>query len=395
MKRYFSVLLTLVILLESSITCSVHAASAQPVYTPNKNLLDAMLYGDRKWVIETLVNDSRKNNPQAVIQHTSAYSSLSKEALNVYNGIDAKSQTNAAIYKGMVCVMEKLYNSEEYMSGLVDSVGDLVSWAAGLFTGKDDLKDSVDSLTASTDEMRYDRLLKAVLTENYTASDGTSVGASENSLIYVRQVKDALNYLNAFINYADSGLNSIRGTEQMPAFTSQYINQYAIPYRDAAENYLQSLNAIAGNNQSADSIGLAASIAALSYYGAIMPENEYSGFSYQDYLREYIVDNDIEKIFSAAGKTLKVSQTALDSYLYINSLNREKNVIIGPVKRIKNSTSDKDMKSSLANVEKLMSDSYDSSILSCDSIAQYLRSQGTVNNLVSKGTKSAVKKLFP
>ena len=87
---------------------------------PNKALLDAMLYGDRHWVIETLVDDSRVNNPMAIKQATSNNQSMAREALNTYRGIDANGQTASSLYKSMIDIMEKIYNRDEYIKGIVD-----------------------------------------------------------------------------------------------------------------------------------------------------------------------------------------------------------------------------------------------------------------------------------
>ena len=45
------------------------AFADEGVLTPNQDLLEAMLSGERQWVIETLVNDKRANNPMAIARH--------------------------------------------------------------------------------------------------------------------------------------------------------------------------------------------------------------------------------------------------------------------------------------------------------------------------------------
>ena len=179
-KKAFS--LIILILIISSFFIQSFATNTES--TPNTALLDAMLYGNRHWVIETLVDDSRVNNPMAIKQATSHNQSMAREALNTYRGIDANGQTVSSLYKSMIDIMEKIYSSDEYINGLVDEAGNLLSWLAGWFTGKSEVEETIDDLTASTDELRYESLLKAIFSEKYTASDGTTLGESESGFLY-------------------------------------------------------------------------------------------------------------------------------------------------------------------------------------------------------------------
>lgn len=199
MKRTLASILAVLLIL--SILSPAALCAEQQDDTPEINsiLLDAMLHGERHWVIETLVQDSRKNNPLAILQGTGERKSLAREALDTYEGVDAKSDTYAAIYRGMVDIMEKIYNKDEYISGLADEAGNLIGAAAELFTGIDGLKDMISDVTKSTDEIRYDRLLKAALTEEFTATNGMTIGKNESDLIYSRQARDIVNYFGSFI----------------------------------------------------------------------------------------------------------------------------------------------------------------------------------------------------
>ena len=150
-KKAFS--LIILILIISSFLTQSFATNTEPM--PNKALLDAMLYGDRHWVIETLIDDSRVNNPMAIKQATSNNQSMARQALNTYRGIDADGQAASSLYKSMIDIMEKIYNRDEYIKGIVDEAGNLVSWLAGVgFLAKPKLNRQLTTLLPA--RMNYD-----------------------------------------------------------------------------------------------------------------------------------------------------------------------------------------------------------------------------------------------
>lgn len=396
MKRTLASILAVLLIL--SILSPAALCAEQQDDTPEINsiLLDAMLHGERHWVIETLVQDSRKNNPLAILQGTGERKSLAREALDTYEGVDAKSDTYAAIYRGMVNIMEKIYNKDEYISGLADEAGNLIGAAAELFTGIDGLKDMISDVTKSTDEIRYDRLLKAALTEEFTATNGMTIGKNESDLIYSRQARDIVNYFGSFIALVKTNVDTLVGMSDAEAFTQKYVTDYAIPYRDAALQYLTSIDTLCkasgGGLGHADKMKLVSALASLEAYSILKPEPTFSGFSYKDCLGEFMVDSGVKATFSLLNKIFTIQETALDSYLYVNSLQQQRETIIGPLQRLSVSTTDGDMSSSLGNVVSMLDESYQNQMLDYNSIVRYLRSNASTNKSMVSLAKFALKK---
>ena len=392
-KKAFS--LIILILIISSFFIQSFATNTES--TPNTALLDAMLYGNRHWVIETLVDDSRVNNPMAIKQATSHNQSMAREALNTYRGIDANGQTVSSLYKSMIDIMEKIYSSDEYINGLVDEAGNLLSWLAGWFTGKSEVEETIDDLTASTDELRYESLLKAIFSEKYTASDGTTLGESESTLVLVRQIKDAVSYMNKFISVGRAQASAVVGAANLTAFDAEYIDKYAMPYIDAGTKFMTSLSQLQNGDESKDAASLAEAAACLATIGnlAVMaPADSFMGYSYHDYLAGYLVDDGVIEVLSTAGKTLNIAETSLEGYLYINSIQGQKESFAGGVERLSEFASEEDLKKAISYFSDMLSDEYDTNLLSYDSIIRYLRENNTTSSTVVNGSKKLFSKLY-
>lgn len=395
MKRTLASILACLLLLSILSPAALCAEQQDDTPAINSTLLDAMLYGDRHWVIETLVQDSRTNNPLTILQGAGGQKSLARKALDTYEGIDAESDTYAAIYKSLVDIMEKLYNKDEYISGLADEAGNLIGAAAELFTGIDGLKDTISDVTTSTDEIRYDRLLKAALTAEFTASSGVTVGKDESDLIYARQAQDIVNYFGSFIALVNTNIGTLVGMSDAEAFTQEYITSYAVPYRNAALEYLSSIDTLckrSGGTGSTGNLKLMAALASLEAYSVLKPDSNFSDFSYKDYLDEFMVDSGIKSTFSLLNKVLTIQETALDSYLYVNSLQRQRKTILGPLQRLSASTTDEAMGSSVSYTVSMLDESYQNNLIGYNSIVNYLRSNATTNKAMASLAKNALKK---
>ena len=392
-KKAFS--LIILILIISSFLTQSFATNTEPM--PNKALLDAMLYGDRHWAIETLIDDSRVNNPMAIKQATSNNQSMARQALNTYRGIDADGQAASSLYKSMIDIMEKIYNRDEYIKGIVDEAGNLVSWLAGWFSGKAEVEQTIDDLTASTDELRYESLLKAIFSEKYTASDGTTLGESESTLVLVRQIKDAVSYMNKFISVGRAQASAVVGAANLTAFDAEYIDKYATPFIDAGTKFMTSLSQLQKGDDSKDAAVLAEAAAYLATIGNLVvlsPSETFMGYSYHDFLAGYLVDTGVVDVLKAAGKTLNIAETALEGYLYINSIQRQKESFAGGVERLSEFASDEDLKKAISYFSDMLSDEYDTSLIGYDSIIRYLRENNTVSSTVVNGSKKLFTKLF-
>lgn len=390
--RVLAVLLLAVFLLQMP----WEASAAEEDVTPNIYMLEALLNGDRQWVLNTLLEDSREDNPMAMLYGTSGQPSMAQKALNTYRLIDVDSKCTAAVYRLMVDVMEKVYNKDDYKNGLLDETGNVVSWAVGIFPNSESLQETIDTLVTSTDELRYDRLLKSVFTASYQATNGDTGGTAENDIAMVRQIRSALAYLKTFISFAKTEASSAVGAVNVKEFNEKYINSYALPYADACTNYLNALKELsAGSKDPNDEVMVKVCmfLGLATQYAALNMDDLYGDFSYHKFLEDYSLASDTISTLKKAGKVVNIADGCLDAYLYINSLQQQKDALAGTMERITAAATDEDMKKSLQNFNYLMSEEYDNQILSYDNIVTYLRSNSSVYKYTSKMVQLALKEL--
>lgn len=196
----------------------------------------------------------------------------------------------------MVDVMEKIYNKDDYINGLLDDAGNIAAWAVGIFPNTDSLQKMIDDLVASTDELRYDRLLKSIYTQEYTASNGDTVGMAERELLGIRQIQDMLSYLNTFLAFAKTEATTIVGAVNVKEFNEVYINKYALPYAEASKKYLGTLKELANIDQNKHDdilIDAAMCFALIGQYECLNMDGFYGDFSYHKFLEDYTLGSDI------------------------------------------------------------------------------------------------------
>ncbi len=407
--------LVLILAFFTSIVPAAGSADTEP--TPYQDMLNAVLNGERSWVTDTLVNDNRATNPIAILNGRQGGKSLAKDALDRYRGIDAESQTYQAIYRGMVSVMDKVYNADEYVGTLIDAAGKIVAWAANLFSSSQEIALMLDDLTASRDELHYDSLLKGMFTKSYTASDGTTLQELEGSLGTVQAVKNYLKIGKSLNSLAKSWMSSYNDPEdpdasygyyldgellhyngRLRAFSAEYIEDFAIPLEENAESFLNSIGKVAGksrtifNTTPEASARIAANLAMIAQLSIIAPQSELNGFSYREYINELLLDYEAKDLLSISGFFLNYSYTAADTYIYLNSIQQQKEWIAGPLYQIAGTTDDMSIRDSVRNFDNLLREEYDKSLLSWDTIQRYLRENQVVSKKLSKAVKSYLAK---
>ena len=137
---------------------------------------------------------------------------------------------------------------------------------------------------------------------------------------------------------------------------AEYLNDYVIPYSNAINGYLSTLEDLSNPDSEKDyskQIAVMADLAAIAKFSMMQPESGIGDFSYTQCLAEYMVDNDINDLFKAANKTMSITETALDSYIAINSIQAQREAIVDPITRLSIQISDndsmEDMQASLEN----------------------------------------------
>lgn len=367
------------------------AFAVEGTLTPNQNLLEAMLSGERQWVIETLVNDKRSNNPMAIARHAETEPSMAWEALDHYR---SGSSAEWVAYKTMIDAMYFAYNTDEYTKGFFDDLGELASWAVGLFTG-DEIRSAAETLNRSRGEIHYDNLLQDIFTANYTASDGTTLLDIESSDVLIKQLQGAAAYCSTLFNYINRYIGTVTEKENYAAITSEYVDEYVLPYSDAAEKSLKALGELSNGSMSHNDkliAQLAGNLTAVARLTTVSPKPSYAGFSYLDYLGEYFTDTGIADLAAAAGKPFQAADTALENYLFLESIRAQRDTIAAPLERLSAHAVNDDMRQSVNNFERILSAEYDKKFLKWDQIQTYLRNNQVVGQGLSKVLEGSLKK---
>jgi len=364
----------------------------------NQNLLNAILYGERKWVAETLLDDDRSNNPMAKLHKIHGKKSLAQQTLDNYYAIDTEHQTEKAVYRLLVDAMNA---GDGLVTDLVDTTGAVVAWAAGLFD--DDVAQVVDDLRTSKEEMRYDRMLKGVFETSYTASNGDTLSDTELSLAHLRQVKNTVDYLGALTGYINATLEGSLSKDAVDFLNYEYLNKYSKPYLESCEKFLQATTTLGGHTDTPGALvvsNLTSELMTLCFFSSLSPTdwNGYLEGTYTDLLKEILLDANVTTLLNGAGKTLELTATSLDSYLYLNTLNRMKENAIGPMERAQTMAQTlgcHDLEQSLAFFVQMMGAEYNESILSPESALLFLRNNATtaINKSITKGAQGALGKM--
>ena len=133
MKRFLSWLVIISLLVN---TCTIFIgadttgeANGYNEYSTNIDMLDSILYGNRRYVLDTLVRGDLSTNPHALVNDLENENLMMFNVLDQYGNKDNPDYSGA--YKTAVDIMEKVYNGEEYAQSVADYI---TEFAAGLLS---------------------------------------------------------------------------------------------------------------------------------------------------------------------------------------------------------------------------------------------------------------------
>ena len=294
------------------------AATPDTSPTPNQDLLNAMISGNRTWVIDTLVLDKRSTNPTAIALSANDESSLAKDALRHYYGIDMEGENAQAAYRTMVNAMYFAYNVDEYTKGFFDEVGELIGWTVGLFTGNE-IKNTAETLNRTRQEIHYDNLLKSVFTADYTASDGTTLLDTEASLTMLKQLQEVVQYCTMLTNHVSAHNDMVADASSNLAIRTEYITDYALPYGDSASRVLTSIAELSTGGtdfENQKTAQIAADLALVANMAIHAPEGNFCDYAYFDFLGDYLEGSGVSEVMDLLNVPLDLTDTALEKYLF-------------------------------------------------------------------------------
>lgn len=386
-----------VVLLISSCCVGLYAYAESQTIDVNKELLESLL-NDRYWVIETLVDGDRSNNPYAEASMMPTQT-LMDEVLENY-------QTDEA-FKALVDAMEIYANTGEYVSGFADSiVTTFMSWFAS--DTSEGALGAVDDVLASTSELKYESILNDVLQTDYTSSWNQTLYEENMDLEYMKQLGSLLKKLPAY-QTAIRDTVGIYGTTDSAIIVydptnsddsdfkidiETYTNHYLTAYQQDLEAAL--VNAIDIPGVESDS-ALEKKILASSYMGllhayerVVLPEVEYGlDGLYYDGMFE-----DTMRILNGAGKVMDIADKTMDYAILLETLQSQKNSTVATMGRIESNTTDKDLAKVLNNYADLVNSQGDDLTLEYEVIANYFRNSQTITNFVTKKVTTGVPKLL-
>ncbi len=392
-KRIIAVLMAFVMLISCALMSTAAAAKTTAI-SPAKALLEAMLSGDRYWVLETLVGDNYANNPQAKANFLSNSESMMKETLDNYNNADGTAY--GAIYKAMVDILEKKVNADKYVEGFFDSVTEL--WndnIIAIFGSGSEFARVADDLSGSLDELQYESILKAALVAEYTSSLGVTLGESESSYANVKQLKKALDSVNSWISYLRAKNEFAVGSAEYQSI-EEYVEDYLLPYSDAVTGYLNSVSDMASKpNEFAKRY-----LTDVAGFMLIMAEcemhkgDDWLNYSFSTDMAKHFADSGFMDVLKGAGKTLELGSLAIDNYIYLNMIQSQKETLTGPLNRISANTSDADLAKVMTRFSELAAAQADEKMIAYETIRDTLRNENFAGKQATKAVKGMAKKLF-
>ena len=271
--------------------------------SPNVVMLEAMLNGDRRWVINTLVDDNRSTNPY------NNGKSLMETALSQYQNIDDPNYRE--IYTIMVDMLNDYYYSNSWKQDFQAILVDKATEIAQVFTGDEEFLSFGNDLKQTAEEQHYEDILTDVFSDDYTTSWGESVGEQEESIKYINEMSNSINSLSKLTSYWKSLYGP--GTSEAENLFD-YMDEVAVPLIDSGEEYLKVFKKLETREQQlAGSVMVMASSLGTAHMFTRMG-GSWSGETLAEDLIDYVAGDDAKQLIGGLGKGLSFSSGALSQY---------------------------------------------------------------------------------
>lgn len=395
-KRILAIVLSIAVVF-SCCCVGLYAYAEKKTIDVNKELLESLLT-DRYWVIETLVDGDRSNNPYAEASMMPTQT-LMDETLENYQEDEA--------FKFVVDVLDVYDNPGDYVSDISDT---LLSGLMNMFSC--DTTEGVfavlDDIIASKDELRYESVLNEVLQTDYESSWGATLYEENMELEYLKQLGGILKKLPVYQAVLKDTLG-IHGTTDSAVVIYDPENYIEADYEIDIETYVnhfltayeQDLEAALVNTIGIPCVegneGLKKKILASGYLGmvyayerVVMPEIEYDLDSvYYDGMFDSTM-----AIMNGAGKVMDIADKTMDYAILMETLQSQKNSTVATMGRMASITSDEDLVEVLYNYADLVNAQGDDLTLEYEVIANYLRNNQTITNFVTKKVTTGMPKLL-
>ncbi len=378
-KKRITAWILVVILAVGIIGSAAYYTYANNYDAPSVALLDAMLEGDRQWVLETIIDDNRSNNPYAyLISETS----LMEKALSQYENKDDPDYN--ALFSLLVGASSSYVRSGLWPDVLEENA--LTQWGEEhpgemmLLFGSNTpalLLQTVHSVQKLVELEKLDNILYAVFDETYTSSWGETVNEQEASLQQLNEISKTLENIQKLNEYwADiySTGNDVGEAEN----TVEFMNQVTIPLYQTGEDFLKEFDRFTTSEKMAVPCVLALAHKQAAYNWKISKSGENTNPYIKKDLTNYVAGDEGTKIIDGFAAGFELSSNLIKQYSFLNALNYQKELFQGTVNRTAEqaySDGHRNMSTVLEKYASMMDDVLDSNKLAVDTI---LRSFGSM-----------------
>lgn len=340
--------------------------------SPNVVMLEAMLNGDRRWVINTLVDDNRSTNPY------NNGKSLMETALSQYQNIDDPNYRE--IYTIMVDMLNDYYYSNSWKQDFQAIVVDKATEIAQVFSGDEEFLSFGNDLKQTAEEQHYEDILTDVFSDDYTTSWGESVGEQEESIKYINEMSNSINSLSKLTSYWKSLYGP--GTSEAENLFD-YMDEVAVPLIDSGEEYLKVFNKLETREQQlTGSVMVMASSLGTAHMFTRMG-GSWSGETLAEDLIDYVAGDDAKQLIGGLGKGLSFSSGALSQYAFLNSLCQQKQQFHDTLIRVSDKAKadgNDNMSRVFSRYAEMMDDALDTNKIGYDIVVKNLQSQNLILN---------------
>lgn len=288
-------------------------AQADSYDSPNMVLLESMLNGNRKWVLDTLVDDNRSNNPY------NNEKSLMATSLSQYENMNDPDYS--ALYTAMVDMLNDYYYKQVWAQDLKAWAVDYATEVGKIFTSDDDFLAFGNDLRKYAEEEQYDNILAEVFSDEYESSWGESIGEQEEAIKTVSELKQNVDSLANLTSYWKN-LYAPGTADSLTIF--DYMDEVVDPLIDSGETYIKNFNKLESKEQQirGSAIILATSLGTAHMFA--QKGGSFTGTSLSQDLLDHVTGKDAQKMLKGVGKTLEFTSGALDQYTFLNRLCQQK-----------------------------------------------------------------------
>lgn len=185
-KKILSVFLSIVIVL-ISVSVSFHAFAGTDSDGINKLLYEKMLR-NKPWIIDTLIRDDHRANPYAIAGLSETTPSVSADVMNNFS--------NNRAFGTLVLSYGFGEDAKDYLLAGLETLTVTELNLLGIMSDED-LLNYVDNYIKNGSELRYESVLDAVLTSDYTSSWGTTLLEESADLGHLSEIKTDIKLISS------------------------------------------------------------------------------------------------------------------------------------------------------------------------------------------------------